>query len=101
LFCGVFKSSNDYRRILGVPLKGTTAYLLAPGVGCSNACRFCSTSHFFGQSYLPFIRTVKDVALSFMACFVSRLWSWRLRLFGDRIQPRTIVTHKTSPLESS
>jgi len=53
--------SNDYRRFLGVRLKGTTASLLAPGVGCPNACRFCSTSHFFGKQYVPFVHTGRDL----------------------------------------
>ncbi|MEF8823071.1 MAG: radical SAM protein [Desulfohalobiaceae bacterium] len=53
--------SNEYRRIMGVPLKGATASLLAPGVGCPNACRFCCTSHFFGKQYLPFVRTGREL----------------------------------------
>jgi len=36
------------RRVLGAPLKPDTGILI-PGVGCSNACRFCCTSHFFDE----------------------------------------------------
>jgi len=61
--------SNDYRRILGVPLKGPTASLLVPGVGCPNGCRFCSTSHFFNKDYVPFIRTGQEFFQ--LACRIS------------------------------
>ncbi len=61
--------SNEYRRILGVPVKGPTAALLAPGVGCPNACRFCSTSHFFGRQYVPFVSTGRE--LFDLACRIS------------------------------
>ena len=29
--------------------------LLVPGLGCVNGCRFCSTSHFFGRTYTPYL----------------------------------------------
>lgn len=61
--------SNEYRRIMGVPLKGATASLLAPGVGCPNACRFCCTSHFFDKQYIPFVRTGRE--LFDLACRIS------------------------------
>ena len=32
-----------------------------PGVGCVNACNFCSTSHFFQKEYTPFLPTGRDV----------------------------------------
>ena len=62
--------SNEYRRIMGVPMKGATASLLAPGVGCPNACRFCCTSHFFGKQYIPFVRTGRE--LFDLACRISK-----------------------------
>jgi hypothetical protein len=37
-------------------------------------------------------RTWRDVGLGIGAAAAARVWSWRLRLLGDRIQPRTIVT---------
>ena len=49
--------STERASIIGVPLLDTTASLLVPGVGCVNGCSFCSTSHFFGRSYTPFIAT--------------------------------------------
>ena len=55
--------------ILGVPLRGTAASLLVPGVGCVNGCSFCSTSHFFGKSYTPFLDSGK--ALFETACRVA------------------------------
>ena len=36
------------RRVMGVPLP-ENAGILIPGVGCANKCRFCATSHFFGE----------------------------------------------------
>lgn len=53
--------SNESRRILGVPVTGPTASLLAPGVGCPNGCRFCSTSHFFDKEYIPFLQTGGEI----------------------------------------
>jgi radical SAM superfamily enzyme YgiQ (UPF0313 family) len=40
------------KKMLGGPLKCDSAVLI-PGVGCVNACSFCSTSHFFGKKYIP------------------------------------------------
>jgi radical SAM superfamily enzyme YgiQ (UPF0313 family) len=53
--------ANDYHRVFGVPIPGVTAGLLVPGVGCSNGCRFCSTTHFFGKVYQPFFTSGKEV----------------------------------------
>jgi hypothetical protein len=47
-------------RILGMPVNDGNAHL-CPGVGCPNGCRFCSTSHFFGKTYVPFLETGRDV----------------------------------------
>ncbi len=47
-------------RILGVPVNDGNAHL-CPGVGCPNACRFCSTSHFFGKEYTPYLKTGKEM----------------------------------------
>ncbi|MBN2525578.1 MAG: cobalamin-dependent protein [Deltaproteobacteria bacterium] len=53
--------STERRSIHGVSLPGVTSSLLVPGVGCVNACSFCSTSHFFGKEYTPYIRTGKEL----------------------------------------
>ena len=34
--------------------------ILIPGVGCANKCRFCATSHFFGN-YIPYLKTGQDI----------------------------------------
>jgi radical SAM superfamily enzyme YgiQ (UPF0313 family) len=57
--------SAERESILGVPLPGTYASLLVPGLGCVNGCRFCSTSHFFGRSYTPYLSTGREI---FQAC---------------------------------
>ena len=49
--------SAERNSIFGVPLPGTISSLLVPGVGCVNGCSFCSTSHFFGKRYTPFLAT--------------------------------------------
>jgi hypothetical protein len=61
--------SAERMSILGVPLMGPASSLLVPGVGCVNGCNFCSTSHFFGKSYTPFLDTGK--ALFETACRVA------------------------------
>ena len=54
-------ASTERQSILGVPLPGRTSSLLVPGLGCVNGCRFCSTTHFFGKTYTPYLRTGKDL----------------------------------------
>jgi hypothetical protein len=47
-------------RILGVPAEDRTGHL-APGLGCTTGCRFCSTSHFFGRRYIPYLATAEEM----------------------------------------
>jgi len=53
--------STERQTIFGAPIPGPTASILVPGVGCVNGCSFCSTSHFFGKSYVSFISTGRDL----------------------------------------
>ena len=53
--------SSETTAIHGVPVLGTAASLLVPGVGCVNGCSFCCTSHFFGKEYTPFLSTGKQL----------------------------------------
>lgn len=53
--------SSQRSGIYGVPVPGTCASLLVPGVGCVNGCKFCCTSHFFGCEYTPFLSSGKDL----------------------------------------
>jgi hypothetical protein len=62
-------SSTERASIFGVPLPGIRASLLVPGVGCVNGCKFCSTSHFFGRSYTPYLASGK--ALFDTACRIA------------------------------
>ncbi len=48
------------KRIVGIPLRSDAA-VLVPGVGCPNACRFCSTSHFFNKEYTPYFDTGQEM----------------------------------------
>ncbi len=52
-------SSSHNRRVLGVPLPESSGILI-PGVGCDNKCRFCATSHFFGD-YVAYLKTGKEM----------------------------------------
>lgn len=52
-------NSSYNRKIMGVPIPDSAA-VLVPGVGCPNKCRFCATSHFFGE-YTPYLKTGRDV----------------------------------------
>ncbi len=61
--------SAESEMIAGIPVPGTNASLLVPGVGCVNGCKFCSTSHFFGRAYTPFIQTGK--AMFELACKIA------------------------------
>jgi radical SAM superfamily enzyme YgiQ (UPF0313 family) len=51
--------SSFNRRVMGVPLPKMSGVLL-PGVGCPNKCRFCCTSHFFGD-YIPYLSTGREM----------------------------------------
>ncbi len=53
--------ASERASIYGIPLPGIPSSLLVPGVGCVNGCRFCSTSHFFGRKYSPFLSTGKEI----------------------------------------
>ncbi len=48
------------KKMLGGPLRCDSAVLI-PGVGCVNACSFCSTSHFFGRRYIPLFPTGREL----------------------------------------
>jgi len=48
------------KHILGVPVK-PNAGMIMTGVGCSNGCRFCCTSHYFERVYTPFFKTGKEI----------------------------------------
>ena len=61
--------STERQTIFGIPVPGPTSGLLVPGVGCVNACKFCSTSHFFGKAYTPFLGTGAEVFAA--ACSVG------------------------------
>jgi radical SAM superfamily enzyme YgiQ (UPF0313 family) len=51
--------SSFNREVMGVPWAPTSGILIT-GVGCPNRCRFCATSHFFGE-YIPFFKTGKEI----------------------------------------
>jgi len=51
--------SSFNRQVMGAPWAPDSGILI-PGVGCPNKCRFCATSHFFGD-YLPYLKTGRDI----------------------------------------
>jgi radical SAM superfamily enzyme YgiQ (UPF0313 family) len=50
----------DYFSIFGIKIP-FSANVLVTGFGCSNACNFCSTSHFFGKKYIPLLKSGTDI----------------------------------------
>jgi len=51
--------SSFNRKLMGVRLPLSSGVLM-PGVGCPNKCRFCCTTHFFGD-YQPFLSTGREI----------------------------------------
>jgi radical SAM superfamily enzyme YgiQ (UPF0313 family) len=51
--------SSFNRQVMGAPWAPDSGILIT-GVGCVNKCRFCATSHFFGN-YIPYLKTGKDI----------------------------------------
>ncbi|MBN2060781.1 MAG: radical SAM protein, partial [Deltaproteobacteria bacterium] len=51
--------SSFNRQVMGTPWAPSSGILIT-GVGCINKCRFCATSHFFGE-YIPYLKTGKDI----------------------------------------
>lgn len=47
------------KEIMGVSVPNETGIIIS-GVGCANKCRFCATSHFFGN-YTAYLKTGQDV----------------------------------------
>ncbi len=47
-------------QVLGYQLPSLVGHVTA-GLGCSNGCDFCCTSHFFKQKYVPFANTGRDI----------------------------------------
>lgn len=46
--------------VLGFQLRAVVGHVTA-GLGCSNGCDFCCTSHFFKQKYVPFSQSGRDI----------------------------------------
>ena len=51
--------SSFNRQVMGAPWAPDSG-ILVPGVGCANKCRFCATSHFFGN-YIPYLKTGQEL----------------------------------------
>ncbi len=51
--------SSFNRQVMGVPWPADSG-ILVTGLGCANRCRFCATSHFFGD-YIPYLKTGRDI----------------------------------------
>ena len=60
---------NEGHSIFGVRVPGRAPGILVPGVGCGNACDFCSTSHYFGKRYTPFVPDGRE--LFRLACHIA------------------------------
>ncbi len=51
--------SSFNRQVMGVPWAPDSGILIT-GVGCPNKCRFCATSHFFGD-YIPYLKSGREI----------------------------------------
>ncbi len=47
-------------QVLGYQLPSVVGHVTA-GLGCSNGCDFCCTSHFFKQKYVPYLETGREI----------------------------------------
>jgi len=50
----------ENKKFMGIPMHDKSVVLLS-GVGCVNACRFCSTTHLFDFKYIPFYKTAEEL----------------------------------------
>jgi hypothetical protein len=48
-------------RMLGDDISGLYHNILVTGLGCTNGCEFCSSSHFYNCTHLPFLRTGREI----------------------------------------
>ncbi|MDY6905990.1 MAG: radical SAM protein [Thermodesulfobacteriota bacterium] len=48
------------KHLMGIPL-AQDAGVVMTGVGCSNGCRFCCTTHYFQKVYTPFLKTGREI----------------------------------------
>lgn len=48
------------KHIMGVPLAQDGGVIMT-GVGCTNGCRFCCTTHYFQKAYTPFLKTGREI----------------------------------------
>jgi len=46
--------------VYSYPLRTRVAHITG-GLGCPNGCDFCSTSHFFKRTYIPFVKTGREM----------------------------------------
>lgn len=49
----------EYKKIMNVTVNQGS--IILAGLGCPNACDFCSTSHFYGRKHIPLLKTGKDI----------------------------------------
>jgi len=52
--------SSFNKHIMGVPLNKDAGVIMT-GVGCSNGCRFCCTTHYFQKKYTAFLKTGREI----------------------------------------
>jgi radical SAM superfamily enzyme YgiQ (UPF0313 family) len=49
----------EWKKIMNI--KVNQGSILVAGLGCPNACDFCSTSHFYNNKHIPLLKTGKDI----------------------------------------
>jgi hypothetical protein len=83
--------------VLGHQLPSVVGHVTA-GLGCSNGCDFCCTSHFYDRKYVPFSRTGRDVYESLMATR-ARATAEGVRMNGFIVIDEDFFLHRKRAME--
>jgi hypothetical protein len=83
--------------VLGYQLPSVVGHVTA-GLGCSNGCDFCCTSHFYDRKYVPFSRTGRDVYESLLATR-ARAESEGVRMSGYIVIDEDFFLHRKRAME--
>jgi hypothetical protein len=84
-------------QVLGYQLPSVVGHVTA-GLGCSNGCDFCCTSHFFDQKYVSFSRTGRDLYDALMST-KARAEADGCRMSGFTVIDEDFFLHKRRALE--
>jgi radical SAM superfamily enzyme YgiQ (UPF0313 family) len=52
---------TPFMKVAGADISSIVTNILITGLGCTNGCEFCATSHFYNCAHLPFMRTGREI----------------------------------------